>query len=141
MPNYTFVCDTCSETVVLHRAFSTGPTPEDCHRCCGTLQHDFRADALTVDFDTAACRDHNTITHAKRVFRRGSKRRADKLERRYAGHVKDRRRQLKDGNKGSIKQSHAIPADLYHGKIRETGDKQYWNDKKNLSRHSDFQVG
>lgn len=141
MPNYTFVCDRCQETAVLHRSFSDGPKSEPCE-CGGTREHDFRTDVLSIEVDASACRDHNDIPRAKRVYRNGSTDDAARLEGRYAKHVSDRRKQLADGgNQGSIKQSHAIPADLYHGKIRETGDKQYWQDKKNMSRHNDFKVG
>lgn len=141
MPSYTFRCSSCRETAVLRRAFSVGPTAEPC-ACGGTLEHDLRADVATVELDTAGCRDHNVIAREKRVFRQGTRAQATKLEGAYGRHVKQRRQQLKeDGNKGTIKQSHAIPADLYHGKIRETGDKQYWQDKKNVDRHSDFKVG
>jgi hypothetical protein len=44
------------------------------------------------------------------------------------------------GNKGLIKMKKSVPADLYHGKIKESGDKDYWNDKKNLNRHKDFDL-
>jgi hypothetical protein len=33
-----------------------------------------------------------------------------------------------------------VPAELYHGKIRETGDKDYWSDKRNLEQHTDTKV-
>lgn len=140
MPNYTFRCDDCGETAVLHRPFSVGPTPEPCP-CGGSREHDFRTDVASVELDTSACRDHNVIERSKRVYRPGSRAAADRKEAAYARHVTDRRKQLKDGNQGTIKQTHAIPADLFHGKIRETGDKQYWNDKKNMARHSEFKVG
>lgn len=141
MPNYTYSCSCCKNVAVLRRSFEDGPTPETCS-CGGTLEHDLCADISTVEFDTAACRDHNTIERSKRVYRPGTKAAADRKEAAYANHVKDRRAALKDGgNKGKIKQSMAIPADLYHGKIRETKDRNYWSDPKNVSRHNDFKVG
>lgn len=140
MPNYTFCCADCGETAVLHRPFSVGPTPEPC-ACGGTREHDFRTDVASVECDTSACRDHNFIKREKRVYRPGTQADAGRREAAYAGHVKERRQQLQGGNKGSIRQSHAIPADLYHGKIRETKDKNYWSDSKNMSRHNDFKVG
>jgi predicted nucleic acid-binding Zn ribbon protein len=140
MPNYTFCCDRCKATIVVHRPFSEGPSPEPCE-CGGVREHDFRTDVATIECDTSGCRDHNVIERSKRVYRPGTRADADRKEASYARHISERRGQLKDGNKGKFKQSHAIPADLYHGKIRETGDKQYWNDKKNMKRHSDFKVG
>jgi hypothetical protein len=141
MPNYTFICDDCGETAVLHRPFSVGPVSEPCD-CGGTRKHDFRTDVMTQEVDTTNCRDHNVISREKRVYRPGTRADADKKEAQYSQYVKQRREQLREhGNRGTITQSHAIPADLYHGKIRETGDKQYWNDKKNVDRHSAFKVG
>lgn len=141
MPNYTFCCSACGETAVLHRPFSVGPSPEPCP-CGGQREHDFRTDVASIELDTSACRDHNFIKEGKRVYRPGTAVDAERKEAAYAGHVKERRKQLADGgNQGKIRQTMAVPADLYHGKIRETGDKQYWNDKKNVSRHSDFKVG
>lgn len=32
---------------------------------------------------------------------------------------------------GGWKLTHSIPAELYHGKIRESGDKNFWEDKRN----------
>lgn len=140
MPRYTFVCESCGNIAVLERPFSVGPIPAECS-CGGILEHDFRADAETIAIDTSECRDHNVIKREKRVFRPGTQRQAERREAAYAKHVAERRSQLKDGNKGSIKHSHAIPADLYHGKIRETGDKNYWKENKNVNRHREFKVG
>ena len=141
MPNYTFRCKACEQVAVLSRSFAIGPVAEAC-ACGGLLEHDLCADVSTVEFDTAACRDHNFIKREKRVFRQGTQAAAGRTEAAYAKHVKDRRAAIADGgNKGKIKQTMAIPADLYHGKIRETKDKNYWSDQKNVSRHSDFKVG
>jgi hypothetical protein len=140
VPNYTFVCEDCQETVILSRPFSVGPTPEACP-CGGERKHDIRSDILSVEIDSSGCRDHNEIPREKRVYRPVTRAGASKVEAQYKRHIKQRRDQLKDGNQGSVKQTHAIPADLYHGKIRETRDKNYWRDKKNMSRHEDFKVG
>ena len=141
MPNYTYRCNRCPATAIIQRPFSVGPVADTCD-CGGILEHDIRADVATVECDTASCRDHNTIERSKRVFRRGTRAAADRKEAAYANHVKERRAALKDGgNKGKIKQTMAVPADLYHGKIRETKDRNYWTDPKNVSRHNDFKVG
>jgi len=142
MPYYTFSCDRCEDLTVLRRSFELGPNAFCPCACGGILTHNFLADAGTVEFDTAACRDHNFIKREKRVYRPGTQADAGRKEAAYASHVKQRRAALADGgNKGKIKQTMAIPADLYHGKVRETGDKNYWADKKNVARHSDFKVG
>lgn len=140
MPNYSYRCENCDNEAVIHRSFAVGPIIEQCP-CGGTLVHDLCADIATVELDTSGCRDHNFIPEHKRVFRRGDAADAVKKEAAYAGHIKERRAALKSGNKGRIRQSMAVPADLYHGKIRETGDKQYWTDKKNVAKHNAFKVG
>jgi len=92
--------------------------------------------------DTSGCRDHSYIPESKRVasaFDRGS---PEKIEARFHQHVQNRRTEIRDagGQRGSIKQTHAVPAHLFHGKIRETGDKRYWDDPKNIAKHSDCKV-
>jgi hypothetical protein len=36
--------------------------------------------------------------------------------------------------------THQIPAALHAAKIRETGDRQYWDDPKNRNRHKSCRV-
>lgn len=36
--------------------------------------------------------------------------------------------------------TNSIPADLYHGKIRETGDRHYWDSPKNRKRHKSTEI-
>jgi predicted nucleic acid-binding Zn ribbon protein len=141
MPNYTFKCEACGDSELQRRPVEECNATFTCS-CGGTRKRDLAADFATINVDTSGCRDHNVIAREKRVYRPGTRAQADRKEAAYAKHVKQRRSQLReDGNRGTIKQSHAIPADLYHGKIRETGDKQYWQDKKNVDRHKEFEVG
>ena len=92
--------------------------------------------------DTSACRDHSSIPEGKRVrsgFDHGS---PEKIEHQFKQHIEKRRSEIRDagGQRGSFKQTHAVPAHLYHGKIKETGDKDYWSDSKNLNRHTECKV-
>lgn len=93
--------------------------------------------------DTSACRDHSEIRADKRV-RSGfdGNKSPERVEHEFKRHIEQRRSQIRDagGQRGSIKQTHAVPAHLYHGKIKETGDKDYWSDPKNLSRHTECKV-
>lgn len=140
MPTYTYRCEDCGRSEEQRRSFAEGPTSCACS-CGGRLEHDFAADIATVELDTSACRDHNVIERSKRVYRPGTRANADRVEAAHAKHVRERRQQLKEGgNRGRIKQSHAIPADLYHGKLRETKDRTYWQDPKNVARHNAFRV-
>ena len=93
--------------------------------------------------NTSACRDHDDIPVTKRVVRGGrdlGKAAAAKEEAKFNQHIKQRRAELRDGNRGSIRHTHSVPSDLFHGKIRETGDKQYWDDPKNLKKHKSTEV-
>lgn len=141
MPNYTFKCEACGDSELQRRPVEECEATFAC-ACGGTKQRDFAADFATVQFDTSGCRDHNVIPREKRVYVPGSRSDADRREAKIAEGIKQRREQLREGgNQGSVKQTHAIPAELYHGKIRETKDKQYWQDPKNVDRHKDFKVG
>lgn len=62
------------------------------------------------------------------------------VERAYQKQISSRRRQIADDGGGSIKQTHSVPAHLYHGKIRQTGDKSYWLDSKNRNKHKSTRV-
>jgi hypothetical protein len=89
-------------------------------------------------------KDHDNIPEHKRVASSAAglgKKGARRLEAAYAEHVEQRRAQLSDGgNTGSIRHDMSIPAELYHGKIKETGDKAYWKDKRNVARHKAWKV-
>ena len=143
---YTFTCAKCGTSEVHNLPPDDCETPQKCE--CGSMaERDFMADWKTVQISTFGCRDHNRIPPEKRVLgsvtKEITKRDALRKERRFVEHVQERRKQLAGGqnSKAPIKQSHAIPADLFHGKIRETGDKKYWDDPKNVSRHNDWKVG
>jgi len=93
------------------------------------------------NIDTAGCRDHDDIPEQHRVQRTSRPRSAAAEEARFQRHIEDRRALARaGGNNGVIRQTHSVPADLYHGKIRETGDKDYWSDPKNLNRHRSTRI-
>ena len=138
---YTFKCQQGHSTEV-QASISEGPPKSLMCWCRLSAERDWQADAPMLD--TSACRDHDFIPETKRVasndgFGIGKTRAAKKVDT-FKRHIEQRRKELADGNQGSIKQTHAVPADLYHGKIRETGDKNYWQDKKNLDRHKSCKV-
>lgn len=141
---YTFTCDECGRSENVYESISVGP-PESIPCMCGyaDMRRDWKADAPMLD--TSSCRDHDFVPHEKRVAsndgfgvgKRGAQRRVDKFQR----HIQERRKKLADGgNRGSIKHTHSVPADLYHGKIRETGDRFYWHDPSNLKKHKSCKV-
>ncbi len=91
--------------------------------------------------NTAACRDHDHIPPEKRVFDAVGYQGEARKERAFAEHVQHRRKLVREAGSGKdFRMSHSVPADLYHGKIRETGDPDYWNDPTNLRRHRSCEV-
>lgn len=70
-----------------------------------------------------------------------SSREAAKREKQYERGIQQRRQELKGTKaKGGIQQTHSIPPELYYGKVRQSGDKNYWKDPKNLRKHSSTKV-
>lgn len=134
---YTFKCD-CGERQEWFGSIKSGPPPTlDCP-CGESMSRDWAADKPYID--ASACRDHDDIPEQARVQRSNAPSSPEREERRFAEHIKQRRAELKDGNKGSFRHTHSVPADLYHGKKRETGDPNYWKDPKNLARHKSCRV-
>ncbi len=96
--------------------------------------------------DTSGCQDVDDIPHADQVAYGGERNissgQAAKIEAKHQAHNEKTRRQLADGgNRGSVRLKRQIPAALYHGKIKQTGDKNYWDDSKNRRRHKSTEVG
>jgi predicted nucleic acid-binding Zn ribbon protein len=141
MPFYTFTCEECSKSELLILPVRDFEKPRKCE-CGGVAVRDYNADMPTVQFSGHRV-DHNRIKDPKaRVQGAASAKAARRKERAYGEHISERRKQLaNDRNRNSgFKHTHSIPAELYHGKVRETGDKSYWNDPKNVAKHSDFKV-
>jgi len=109
--------------------------------CGKVMLRDWQADAPMLD--TSKCRDASDIPlqHQVRSQDDGGKSGA-RVEREFQEEVRARRKQIRDagGQRGSIRQTHSVPTHLYHGKIRETGDKAYWDDPSNLARHKECKV-
>ena len=140
---YTFKCESCEAGIEITAPMSEGP-PESVDCCCGAVAHrDWRADAPMID--TSGCRDADFIPESKRVASNDGfgvgKRGAEKRVRGFKKHIDERRKALADGgNKGNVRHTHSVPADLYHGKIRETGDSKYWQDPANMAKHKSCKV-
>lgn len=97
------------------------------------------------EIDTSGCKDHDEIPEGQRVQYGGERNissgQAAGIEAKHARHNEQTRRELADGgNRGSIRKTMQIPATLFHGKIKETGDRQYWDDPKNRNRHKSCKV-
>jgi hypothetical protein len=92
--------------------------------------------------DTSQCRDADDIPQEKRVYDWSDTRSETAKERAFQEHIHERRTLVKEAgrNPNFGRMTHSVPADLFHGKIRETGDKNYWEDPRNVQRHKSCQV-
>jgi hypothetical protein len=138
---YSFKCEPCGVTAEARASISVGP-PERvrCPVCRKAMERDWLTD--TPMLDTSACKDANEIPGKFLTRSLHDKGTPAQIERRFGENLQRRRAEIRDagGQTKSIKQTHAIPAHIVHGKIKQTGDKQYWNDPKNLAKHSDWKV-
>lgn len=137
---YEFNCDFCnSHTELDARAFHPPKAP-DCE--CGMEMQ--RVYGCMID--TSGCKDVDEIPAKDRIAHGiGDKDltsgQAEAIERKHHQHNEQTRRDLAaGGNKGQMKKTHQIPAGLFHGKIKQTGDKNYWDDDKNMNRHKSCKV-
>ena len=138
---YTFKCDCEPEAWdQFHRSMVEGPPAMVvCGLCGSEMYRDWRADSPMID--TSNCKDSDDIPEQHRVQRSQAPSSPEMEEARFNRHITERRKQLADGgNRGSIRHSHSVPADLFHGKIRQTGDRNYWADPKNLNKHKSCKV-
>ena len=132
---YVFECEPCElSRQVDSKPFNVPPAP----LCvCGK----FMDRVYGCQIDTSGCKDHDHIPESKRVARSSGPADAAREEARFNSHINERRKLYSQhGQGGSFRHTHSIPADLYHGKIRETGDRSYWQDPKNLNRHKSTKV-
>lgn len=138
---YTFRCD-CDPDAwdQFDRSIHEGPPAlVVCSMCGGEMHRDWQADSPMLD--TSRCQDADNIPEQHRVQRSSSPSSPAAEEARFSKHIDARRKQLAEGgNRGSIRHEHSVPADLYHGKIRQTGDRDYWKDPGNLKRHNSCKV-
>lgn len=97
-----------------------------------------------VVIDTSGCKDHDEVPGRARVTQSPmgvSTARATKIEAAYAEDIANKRKANNhSGKRGSIVMTHSIPTELYHGKIKQTGDRDYWRNEKNLNRHKSCKV-
>ena len=146
--NYTFKCPKCKSVGVFTAPISQGPPSiVTCwvknrrgKKCLTFMRRDWQADAPMLD--TSKCKDHNFIPHEKRVASHWDRGGEDRMEQAFQQKITRRRQEIRDagGQRGSLKQTHAVPSHLFHGKIKETGDDKYWSDPKNLAKHKECKV-
>lgn len=132
---YEFTCDECELTIGFVCAAFKPVEKANCPECGFEMRRVYGA-----RIDTTGCKDHDFIPHDKRVYDDVQTMSGEKKGRIFTKHVNERRKLLREGNRGDIRQTHSVPSDLFHGKIRETGDKDYWSDPANMKRHESCRV-
>jgi hypothetical protein len=136
---FEFLCDSCGrhleaeseETIPIGAPLSC-PCGEQARRVF-SLPH-VPPDSLSVDPDNIPVQ-HRVASNDG--FGIGEKA-AVAREKAYEKSMQVKRAMARDRSlsKGSMKMTHSIPPELYHGKIKQTGDRAYWDDPKNRNRHS-----
>jgi len=140
--NYQFECESCESSVVIDAKPFHPPIHPLCPVCGFGMDR-----VYGCMIDTSGCRDHDEIPPDKRVLgpqvKAPTEAQATKIERAYHEDLK-RKREIRGDPRarrsGENVMTHSIPAHLHHGKVRETGDKHYWDDPKNLNRHKNWRI-
>lgn len=135
---YEFACRECEVTNTVDSKPFHPPEPPLCD--CGQVM-----DRLyNSQINTYGCRDHDHVPERYRVpdgERTPTRAGAEAKEVQFQRHLRSRRSQLREvGQNNSFRHTHSVPSDLYWGKVRETGDRNYWSDSSNLKRHSSTRV-
>ncbi len=69
-----------------------------------------------------------------------SQKRARQREKDYQTYIEERRKIFREHGQKGGRMTHQVPIELYHGKIKQTGDKDYWRDESNLKKHKSCKV-
>lgn len=102
-------------------------------------------DFSRIVVDTSGCKDHDDVPLKHRVTQRRSfgvsEAQGRRIEAKYAADIAAKRKANKQSSKkGSITMTHSIPTELYHSKIKQSGDRHYWDSPKNLNKHKSCKV-
>jgi hypothetical protein len=137
---YDYICSGCQMDVELEARPFTPPSSPICPNCGESLGR-----VYGCQIDTSGCKDHDFIPPEKRINYGGMKDltpgQAAAREAAHQRKIQATRQAVREGgNTGDLQKSHDIPAVLYHGKIKETGDRAYWADPKNVKKHNSCKV-
>lgn len=149
--NYTFECARCGERLDLDASIKSGPPHDGItieHGACGggfyrvwTPPHLLlRQDPDQVE-EKSRMVDTSGMSAGRAAAGGGmSKARATKKEKAYNSYIHERRKIFRDNKQVGGRMTHQVPVELYHAKIKQTGDKNYWKDPANLNRHTNCKV-
>lgn len=142
---YSFSCPKHG-TVQLSLPVSECESKPPCPTCKKAMRRNFGADWETLQINTQSCADHDEVPAMKRTapnLGAGiTPAEARRRERAYHRDVQQKREvaAAAGGNRGAQRMELSVPTELFHGKIRETGDRSYWKDPKNRARHKAWKV-
>lgn len=137
---YAFKCWGCGQIEEVESRPFHPPPAGTC--ACGKLMQ--RVYGCMID--TSGCQDHDSIPEKDRIAcgvgdQNLTSGQAAAIEKQHHDHNEQTRREIADGgNKGVMRKTMQIPAALYHGKIKQTGDRNYWDNPKNRNRHKSCKV-
>lgn len=137
---YEFTCHPCGASVALDAKAFTPPKAPACTVCGEATDR-----VYGCNIDTSGCKDPDDVAPKHRTAvsqeRNLTNAQASRIEKGHQSKIAQTRRDLADGgNKGDRRMTHQIPAALHVAKIKETGDREYWNDPKNRNRHKSCKV-
>ncbi|HDL42043.1 MAG TPA: zinc ribbon domain-containing protein [Actinobacteria bacterium] len=166
---YTFKCTDCGESTEIEASIKDGPPEawvcegdyvfkvngeEVIQECGGEVERvwepvnflcegdpdEIPLEHRTADVGGGVGADGSLLptTHAQVMG--PSKERARRREKGYQDFIESRRRLFREEGQEGGQMTHQVPIELYHGKIKQTGDKDYWRDPSNLKRHKSCQV-
>lgn len=138
---YQFICDCCGYATPIESAAFKPPSKVRCILCSDVIMRR----VYGCNIDTSGCKDVDDIPDSQRVGYGGqanlTRGQATRVEAAHHRENEQTRKLIADGgNRGSIRKTMQIPATLFHGKIKQTGDKSYWDDPKNRNRHKSCKV-
>jgi hypothetical protein len=133
----------CADGHITQIDIKFGEKPPENMPCCKpSCSH--RAERVWEAPHISVAPDDFTVAASAAVSRNGravTKEEAVRKEKAYARDIQKKRQLYKDQkNVKGWKPSHSIPPEAYYGKVRETGDLNYWKDSKNLNRAKQFKV-
>jgi len=144
MPTYEFECDECGYVQEISYSFAEAPplgTPRGCPSCKGTARR-----TMSTSFETIISDDPDNVPPQYRVSKSPfgmTPAAARRREEAYAADIATKRKKAKEarsGRKSGMQLTHSIPPELYHGKIKQTGDRDYWKDASNRNKHKGCKI-
>jgi hypothetical protein len=134
---YRYECEGCAETVIREQSMKD-PVPERvAHGCGADLVRKWDPPQILCDGDPDEIPPHLAVSRGGRAV---SSAEAARKEKAYQRDIQRKRAAQQKRNVKGWKLSNSIPAELYYGKVRQTGDRNYWRDPKNLRKHKSTRI-